>query len=134
MITYCWPEALLMTSLVICYMYYILYFTIKYAREKKILLRKSERRENIFTVLYCIYGKKSLCKWTSAVQIHVVQSSTINKTGGIRSVKLKSHMHREHSKILPKLKLMRNEIRWIQNTTDEFSHLYKWCNKRVFKY
>lgn len=33
-------------------------------------LRKSYRRENIFTVLY---QKKSMCKWIGAVQIHVVK-------------------------------------------------------------
>lgn len=41
------------------------------------LLMKSYIRENTFTVLHCIYWKKSTFKWTCTVQIYVVQGSAV---------------------------------------------------------
>lgn len=41
------------------------------------MLIKSYIRENTFTVLYCIYLKKSTFKWTCTVPICVVKGSTI---------------------------------------------------------
>lgn len=61
-------------------MCYVLYShnKVRKIEKKKMSFRKSSVREYTFTVAQ-IYRKRSVCKWTCAVQAHAVQGPTVVK-------------------------------------------------------
>lgn len=60
-----------------CGLYVLYTIFLQWSKLEKNANKIIKRKENTFIVLYCIYWKKGMYKWTHSVQTHVVLGSTV---------------------------------------------------------